>query len=415
MPPPTLPSAPGGAGKVADVDRIRTSWTQQTEFSSPQGVPVIKLSGVAKTFSTSNSLQTPPSNPTETSQPSPGPSMPMPKSCSPADLPKFSTPSTNRPSEREMIPIPRAVSVSKSPKSPSSRSHRNLQALANVQRRINIAADTNRDMVQVDSESKTNSPSSYRETPAHLLDTAPHGIPALFSSPAPISSPRAVLARPSPELCSMLLAGWMVDRALGRKEEGDMLLRRLYDKMQYTRQVKEKGLVHCKIAEVSWIVLGQVERNTGITSRVDRDEKDNIVCNEKAVIEYKYPPCGDINITNVDENFKSYNFDEDSDDENWYSRPNDNMPVGVSYTDSLFNSLNTLARNTISSLWSQGSLSVTPVKAETSITDKNVQFKTPSGEVIDEEEPEELGTCPLCQKEMMMRVLQQHASDCQGP
>merc|ERR1719233_405125 len=88
-------------------------------------------------------------------------------------------------------------------------------------------------------------------------------------------------------------------------------------------------------------------------------------------------------------------------------------------TSNFFGALSNATRNVLDILQTHG-LTVTPVKADQVATEEIKEFDNSDknllkDEVTAEVEVEEIGTCPLCGQVMLIKVLPQHASDCQDP
>ena len=104
----------------------------------------------------------------------------------------------------------------------------------------------------------------------------------------------------------------------------------------------------------------------------------------------------------------------DSDNEDWYRKTSDDTTMNevvTSQSDSnlnMFSSISNIVTSNVINILQSNGIVVTPVKEDKVTTEENKDSDV-SVEI------EEMGTCPLCDQVMLIGVLPQHASDCQGP
>ena len=84
----------------------------------------------------------------------------------------------------------------------------------------------------------------------------------------------------------------------------------------------------------------------------------------------------------------------------------------VSADSSYFNTFGKLTRSTLTNLVTHGNLTITAVTKATVDEEKHPEEQQTVE--CDKDELEEIGTCPMCQKEMEKKALIDHAGYCQG-
>ena len=267
-------------------------------------------------------------------------------------------------------------------------------------------------------------------------------IHSLVGLPMPRVSLEQALA--SAEQCHVMdRAG--VKRLLSvRTEEvrtNDDLLQTFQKRMKVVRQIGGRGVVHQMESEVKWIVLGEEEEQKwfgGVVSRTrqatrkilgwmeEGGEVREEMHIEDAQMGEKQAIAGAKNVShdNIDCDLSfnkedwyvkkaeqtSSREDRGSSDEEWYmkTKPSSFVSADSSY----FNTFGKLTRSTLTNLVTHGNLTITAVAKATVDEEKHPEEQQTVE--CDKDEVEEIGTCPMCQKEMEMKALIDHAGYCQG-
>jgi len=267
----------------------------------------------------------------------------------------------------------------------------------------------------------------------------PHAKTDLFYSYVGTPKPRVSLERAlaSAEKCPVMdMKG--LRRLLRSKSEdastsGDML-QRFQKRMEVVKQIGVRGVVHSVGSEVKWIVLGEEEEQKwygGVGSRTRQATRKIIswmgegedlpgeTYSEDAKMEEKQATAGTKNSShdNIDcdlsfneedwyvkkEEKPSSREEGGNSDEDWYRKPKPSSSM-ASADSSYFNTIGKMTRSTLNNLVTLGNLTITAVAGNATVNDEETV----------EDEVEEVGTCPMCQEEMEMKVLIDHAGDCQG-
>jgi len=276
-------------------------------------------------------------------------------------------------------------------------------------------------------------------------DTVPvHLKPELIYSLVGLPMPRVSLeqALASAEQCPVVDKNRLVRLLSARTEEvgtTDDLLQRFQTSMEVVRHLGLRGVVHSLESEIKWIVLGEEEEQRwfgGVGSRTRQATRkifgwvgEGEVREEKhskdAQMGDKLVTVGAVNVSHdnidCDSSFSEENWnvkkaekassreEGEISDEDWYRKPKPTSS-GVSADSSYFNTFGKMTRSTLKNLVTIGNLTITAVAGNTTTADDE---KPPAVE-CDKDEVEEVGTCPMCQKEMVMKELIGHASYCQG-
>jgi len=415
--PPLLPF-PTQVGDGADVNSIRSSWAQQTSLNlaSEQEFPPM----VSNTQPpSSNNIQYPSIARTEFLSPSRS----ITNTQSP-DILNFSCPSgdfTNSTSSGSQSPLTRTPSTSLSlNKSRLTRSCDNIMTGSRQKRCPQVPVAIARiSPVQHQSTPRQKGTMTIPESAKEELEkTYVNKSPYLgsFNSRCIVPVEQAL---DSAEFCPVMTKGMLTQAYRNQDADLGMLMGRLYAKMEAVRKSQLKGLVHYRQSQIIWdnflsrlkkssskMVRGAIMENRkgkGYLKDINHESEENT--NDQRAGDA--PPGR-----------------EDSNNEDWYRKTSDDKAVNEganfqSLSDSAWNILGNVTRNVLDILQTNG-VTVTPVKADKVTTEENKEFYNSEGillkdEVTAEVEVEEMGTCPLCEHEMLMRLLPQHASDCQGP
>jgi len=396
---PPLLSSPAQVGDGTDVNSIRRSWAQQTSIDlaseqefPPQSSNNPRVSLMPTILTCANNSPAQHLNITK-------PQFPSPSSRITSDILNFSCPNgdfTNSTSSGSQSPLTRTPNTSLSLNN-KSRLTRNCDNIVSGSRQTSP--------VQLQSTSKEELEKTYVNKSPYVGRFISHCI-------VPIEQ-----ALDSSEFCPVMTKGMQTQACRNQDADLDMLMGRLYAKMEAVRKSQLKGLVHYRQRQIVWdnflsrpkksssmrvIRGGNVENRKGKGYLKDTNHESENNNDQRA---------GDSPLGR-----------EDSDNEDLYRKTSDDKAVNEgansqSISDSAWNILGNVTRNVLNILQTNG-VTVTPVKADKVTTEENKEFDNSEGillkdEVTAEVEVEEMGTCPLCDQVMMMRVLPQHASDCQ--
>ena len=433
MPPPVSKvvstSTPDLVPGVADhVDSVRKSWTQQTGWE------------IASEEQFFNLYKTP--SPKMTSS-SPKAKADQDKTFSPkkTGIQSPAQVSTNYTSAK----IPTSVSVKPRTSSPQ------------------VKTDVNRNQFQANCQSPAQAgPSNYSHkvgNNSQPFDTRPvismpgalHSIAGL---PLPLVSSRQALL--STAQCPVMDTTELTRALMNKVEDTDMLLRRFYLKMEIVRQVGQRGLVHSRQAPVSWIVLGETQEKRwigGVAARtreatrrligllgeggVSNKGEVDVLQVEVKKEEGKGQKC-EVDYIDHDTSFneedrfsktkwkRNEQENDGSSDENWYGNPktpakkcldnegsfqSPNLDFEESY-------LSRVTRSALSNLAALGSVTISTVVGTASMEEhvdaRHATSRRVARELVETDQVEEIGTCPLCSQQMGMKILLSHASGCQG-
>jgi hypothetical protein len=212
----------------------------------------------------------------------------------------------------------------------------------------------------------------------------------------------------------------------------DDLLQRFQKRMELVRQIGGRGVVHLVESEVNWIVLGEEEEQKwygGVGSRTRLATRKILDwMGEGAQMEEKQATAGAMNVSrdNIDcdssfneedwymkkEEKPSSREEGGNSDEDWYRKPKPSSSL-VSAESSYFNSFEKMTRSTLNNLVTLGNLTITAVAGKATVDDEKTAEEQLTVE-CDNDEVEEVGSCPMCQKEMEMKELIDHAGYCEG-
>jgi len=391
MPPPRSSPAQVGIGTDADVKSIRRSWAQETSpnFASDQEFPPM----------TSNTK--PPSN--NNSQ-----HIYVARTQSPSSLP--TTPSLNI--LNNSCPSYLTASRSSGPQSPMKKTPSASLPLSN-KLRLNRSCrssmtgtqQTRSYLVQqlrTHAQKGTKSKESKEELNSAHLKKAP---PVKSVIPQCLVSIQQALA--STECCPVMTKKKLTQAWGNKNADLDTLMERLHTKMEAIRQCQEKGLVHFKQSQIEWdsFLSGQNKVSSKTGRRIIEENRKG-----KWFIDDISPET-----ENKDEQTLGIQLGRgDSDNEDWYRKTSDDTTMNevvTSQSDSnlnMFSSISNIVTSNVLNILQSNGIVVTPVKEDKVTTEENKDSDV-SVEI------EEMGTCPLCDQVMLIGVLPQHASDCQGP
>jgi len=288
-------------------------------------------------------------------------------------------------------------------------------------------------------------------------------LPPLFSLPLFVVSVKHALT--STELCAVMdrqEVTCCLDKSK-RDSDSEEVLEIFFSRMEVVRQFTRSGLVHWGGGDVNWNVLGETEEQdegyrrsqwwdgvvgsrTRVASRFrgwwgGNEAKEDMHQDEDVEKDKSHMEgVKQATVDNIDsqDTFKCGNMttagNSDSDDEDWYRKKkhkeggektktkevegNDSFSSPFA-DDSYLNTLGTITRSTLSSLAHLGSVTITdvPGKATEDTEDEErllSERQTDQAGGENSEVVEKRGTCPLCQLEMGMKTLLDHAATCQG-
>jgi len=262
---------------------------------------------------------------------------------------------------------------------------------------------------------------------------------SLVGMPKPRVSLEQALA--SAEQCPVMDKTGLLRFLSARSEDvrtTDDLLQRFQKRMKVVRQIGGRGVVHSMESEVKWIVLGEEEeqkRYGGVGSRTRQATKkilswigdgEDVRREAYSQMEEKQATSGAKNVSHDNIDCDSSFNEEDwyvkkeekpcsreeggNSDEDWYRKPKPSSSF-VSAESSYLNTFGKITRSTLNNLVTLGNLTITAVAGNAT------EEKAPEEQltvVCDKDEVEEVGTCPMCQEEMEMKALMDHAGYCEG-